>query len=155
MSDENGFEDPILTVDPEAADDLVAPEGVYTNEEHGAVVQSIQPRTFTAKGQPVSYLDIAVMLRPEDGGAIFAHTEPFGEFNCRTEKGQRSKAEEVLKNLGVYGQPASAAEGLPVTVTIGLREYVRNVDKLSEEEAARGAEPKMTKRNFIKNIVLE
>jgi len=153
---EEVFEDPILTVDPEAAQELVADEGTYSNAEHGAVVQSIQKRSFTAKGNEVNYLDFAVMFRPNGvGQVVFAHSEPFGEFNTRTDPGQRSKAEEFLRSLGVYGKPASEAEGLPVTVTVGIREFVRRADQLSEEELAQGLEPKMSRRNYIKSVVLE
>ena len=148
------FEDPILECDPEASAELYAPEGTYTNAEHDATVLSIGPRTFETKNGPVSYMDISTMLR-ENGNVVFAHTEPFGDFNTRIEKGQRSKCEEFLKQLGMWGKPASEAEGLPVTVTVGLSQYVKKIDQLSQEELDQGVVPKQTHKNFIKNIVLE
>ena len=152
------FEDPILECDPEASSELYAEAGVYTNAEHGATVLSALPTTFsydTKNGtQTVTYMDIAAMIRV-DGGTVFAHTSPFGDFNTRTERGQRSKCEEFLKNLGIWGRPSSEAEGLPVTVTVILEEYVKKADRLGEEELAQGKVPRKSHKNTITSIVLE
>ena len=152
MSEET-FEDPIVTVDPESAEQFYAPEDVYTNVEHEATVFSLQHREFAAKGKPVKYWDLAVTFRV-DGNFVFAHTEPFGDHCTRSEKFQQSLWPQFVKALGIEGIPASQVEGMAVDVVIGVDTFVRKVDRLTEEELAEGNEPRQSHKNVIKNIML-
>lgn len=154
MSEEPYNDEAPITIDPESADSLVADEGIYTNTEHDAIVFSLQDRKFDTVRGEVSYWDLTVMFKIE-GTNMFAHTVPFGEFNTRSEKFQQSKWPEFAGNLGLAGKLPSEAEGLPVTVTVGIQQFVRKADKLSQEELDAGHSPKQTRRNFIKNVVLE
>ena len=157
MSDyEDTFEDPILECDPECDTRPLAPDGeTYTNAEHGARILHSRPRTFETRRGQRTYLDINVIVPNSEVGTIFVRSEAFGAFNTCLQKGSESLAKQFLGNLKLSGQPASAAENLPVTVTVGVGSYVAKENELSEEERAAGKEPRLTQYNFIKNIMAE
>ena len=152
---EDAFEDEVLEVDPESAQQPIAKEGRYNNSENGAYIQSIQRRTIPTKRGDVEYVDIAIVLPQTDSGLVFAHTQPFGKSHTQTAKGSGSSWPTFARQLGIAGKRASEAENMAVTVDIGVDSYVRKEDQLSEEQLAAGEEPHRTVKNTIRNIFAE
>ena len=152
---DDAFEDPTLECDPECDKNPVAPEGRYTNSEHGARILSMGPRTFDTKRGPVTYLDINVIIPDVPNvGSVFARSEAFGKYNTQTTKGAGSMAKAFLAQLG-NPKKASDAENMAVVVEVGVNSYVAKEDQLTPEEREQGMEPRITEKNIIKNIMVE
>ena len=162
------FDDEDFRPDPECDSQPVVAEGTYTNSEHQARILEVAPQKITTKRGDIAFVNINCLIVDPEQGAVFARSQPFGAGHTQLAKNSGSSWPQLAANLKLDAAPQNGesvgdywtrigmeAKDLPVTVTVGVRSYVRREDQLTPEQQEAGEEPRYTKTNFIRNIVRE
>jgi hypothetical protein len=154
---EGTFEEPSLDCDPESDKLPVAPDGTYTNSEHGARILPCLPRTVGQGGDNErTFIDINCIIPNVPGiGSVFARSQPYRRPHTCTEANTGSSWKMWRTQLKLDGKTPADAENLPVVVEVGIRKYVARENQLTPEEREAGMEPVWTEVNYIRNIMAE
>ena len=162
------FDDEAFRPDPQADAQPFLPEGTYTSAEHQCRILEVSPQKITTKRGDIAFVNINTLIVDPEQGAVFARSQPFGPGHTQLGKNSGSSWPQLAANLGIDATPQNGksvgdywarigeeTKDLPVTVTVGLRSYVRKENELTPAQQEAGEEPKRTKTNFIRNIVRE
>ena len=169
-SDAYLFDDEDFRPDPSSDENPTLAEGTYSSADYQARIIEISPQKIEWENErgpgKVVFANINVIVIDPDQGAIFVRSNPFDPCNTQLGGKKGSLWKQFAATIGVDSAPQNGegigdfwarvgeeTRNLPVTVTVGLSNYVRKEDRLTPEQMEQGIEPKRTKKNFIRNIV--